>query len=281
MKGFKDSSGKFHPMNDSKGVRKSRDQSTKLEGVRMKRTPIKKKYKFPLFSLWDTQTDRFLGSGRNEKDLELTLEDGITFLVEGSPDPEMTEEQSYKMSGLTNGNIKKQIEYLNAFGLKVINHPKEIPDEGDEQSVEALGEQDYEEVERKAREFSFPLKQKKIIGEELGDEDFDIISHNPKWKLTHIITDDGEFYVFPDEDSAITFGRQSIRDTASEYIPDEGSPNRDEYINLSDDDLVEKIIDEQSDFGQRSELGAIAQSVAGYDGQFHELSDGTIAFQIS
>jgi len=37
MKGFKDSSNKFHPITSSKGVRKSRDQKTKKKGVRLKR----------------------------------------------------------------------------------------------------------------------------------------------------------------------------------------------------------------------------------------------------
>lgn len=37
MKGFKDSNNKFHPITQSKGVRKSRDQSTKTEGIRLKR----------------------------------------------------------------------------------------------------------------------------------------------------------------------------------------------------------------------------------------------------
>ena len=37
MKGFKDKEGKFRPTENKKGVRKSRDQSTKTEGVRLKR----------------------------------------------------------------------------------------------------------------------------------------------------------------------------------------------------------------------------------------------------
>lgn len=38
MKGFKDSSNKFHPITDSKkGVRKSRDQSAKSQGVKLER----------------------------------------------------------------------------------------------------------------------------------------------------------------------------------------------------------------------------------------------------
>ena len=37
MKGFKDSSGKFHPITDSKGVRKSRDQTVKLTGVKTRK----------------------------------------------------------------------------------------------------------------------------------------------------------------------------------------------------------------------------------------------------
>ena len=144
--GHKAKDGKFHPHTPYNGIRKSRDQITKTEGVRMKRISKKTKYKYPYFSLWDTQTDRFLGSGRNEKNLQLTLEDGITFLVEGSDDPEQTEEESYKQSGLKDGNVKKQIEYLRAFGLQVINHPRKIALEGDEESVESLGEQKYEEI---------------------------------------------------------------------------------------------------------------------------------------
>ena len=37
MKGFKDSSGKFHPINQSKGVRSKRDTIEKTKGVRLKR----------------------------------------------------------------------------------------------------------------------------------------------------------------------------------------------------------------------------------------------------
>jgi len=38
MKGFKDSSNKFHPITDyKKGVRKSRDQKTKQEGVKIRK----------------------------------------------------------------------------------------------------------------------------------------------------------------------------------------------------------------------------------------------------
>lgn len=37
MKGFKDSNNKFHPITQSKGVRKSRDQSAKTQGVKITR----------------------------------------------------------------------------------------------------------------------------------------------------------------------------------------------------------------------------------------------------
>jgi len=37
LKGFKDKDGKFHPMNNQKGVRKSRDQSTKTQGIKITR----------------------------------------------------------------------------------------------------------------------------------------------------------------------------------------------------------------------------------------------------
>jgi len=134
--------------------------------------------------------------------------------------------------------------------------------------------------DRKARVTKLPKDVLKTIKEDFATQDVELDHFNPKWKLYEVNIDDGRFFLFPDEESAIAFGRQSIRDTASEYIPEKGSPQRDEYINLSDDELVEKIIEEQSNFGQRSELGAIAQSVAGYDGEFHELSNGWIGFQI-
>ncbi len=37
MKGFKDSSNKFHPITQTKGVRKSRDQKAKQQGIRIER----------------------------------------------------------------------------------------------------------------------------------------------------------------------------------------------------------------------------------------------------
>lgn len=37
MKGFKDSKGKFHPITEYKGVRKSRDQSVKSTGIKIER----------------------------------------------------------------------------------------------------------------------------------------------------------------------------------------------------------------------------------------------------
>ncbi len=37
MKGFKDSNNKFHPINQSKGVRKSRDQKSKQDGVKLRK----------------------------------------------------------------------------------------------------------------------------------------------------------------------------------------------------------------------------------------------------
>ena len=59
MKGFKDSSGKFHPMTDSKGVRKSRDQSAKTQGVKIER---KKKEgvlgkDFHIYRIWSFESD--------------------------------------------------------------------------------------------------------------------------------------------------------------------------------------------------------------------------------
>ncbi len=54
LKGFKDSSGKFHPITDYKGVRKSRDQSAKLQGVKIDR---KKRYKKDIEDIISTETE--------------------------------------------------------------------------------------------------------------------------------------------------------------------------------------------------------------------------------
>jgi len=37
LKGFKDSNNKFHPITSSKGVRKSRDQNSKQQGVKIRK----------------------------------------------------------------------------------------------------------------------------------------------------------------------------------------------------------------------------------------------------
>lgn len=269
MKGFKDSSGKFHPINQSKGVRSRRDTTKKTQGVRKAKNRFHPKgYKPPTFGKkkpegkWEI-TETSYGSKNVVRD-----HDEVTIYDDNGQEVVKWIRDEWEEDPSVIPAIKNAIKLANEGKIDELK--------------QRIGFTERGTVDRKAREFDLPLKQRKIIAKELSDEDFVILDQNPRWKLTHIVVDDGaEYYVFPDEDSAIAFGRQSIRDTASEYIPDEGSPLRDEYINLSDDDLVEKIIEEQSDFGQRSELGAVAQSVAGYDGSFTELSDGTIAFRVS
>ena len=122
----------------------------------------------------------------------------------------------------------------------------------------------------------------KVIREGFDNEfgDIELDHYNPKYKLYEVYVDADRYYMFPDEDSAIKFGRQSIRDTATEYIPDKGTENYDEWVGLSEDDLVDKIIEEQGGYGGSSELSAIAKSVASYDGEYGELSNGWIIFRI-
>jgi len=50
MKGFKDSSGKFHPITEYKGVRKSRDQKAKTKGVKI--NAIRKAYDRGTWGYW-------------------------------------------------------------------------------------------------------------------------------------------------------------------------------------------------------------------------------------
>ncbi len=64
MKGFKDSNNKFHPITSSKGVRKSRDQSAKLQGVRMKRTSTKN-----IEKLWEFKPET-TSEGRSDREYD-------------------------------------------------------------------------------------------------------------------------------------------------------------------------------------------------------------------
>ena len=50
MKGFKDENKIFHPIRDTKGVRKSRDQSAKQEGVRIRKK--KEKFETRTYKVW-------------------------------------------------------------------------------------------------------------------------------------------------------------------------------------------------------------------------------------
>lgn len=253
MKGFtKD--GKFHPIKPYNKVRKSRDQKEKTQGVR------KARYRHQEHAIQD-----------------LTKTKSYWNVVLENPRAE---------SGTTThiielGKMANKDDVINALmRMQKDGHFMYFPKDLQPpylHSIERLKRDPSTE-----RQFPLSLKMRKAIVEGLDTFDFVILDQNSRWKLTHIVDDNGyEYFVFPDEDSAIEFGRQSIRDTASEYIPDKGTPHYDEYINLDEDELVEKIIEEQSDFGQRSELGAVAQSVAGYDGEFTEFSDGSIAFRIS
>jgi len=302
MKGHMEKDG-FHPHKTYKGVRKSRDQQDKTKGTKIRKARNQDLVYAESYNMgqnikvvghgndWMLLVDRnVVGRATTQKEIfemydkvNVHPETGSTrFFDPRSPrsfkerkvrDDEavITDEQSH--------DIQNRIDLVmdKTKDEKLLKELEDIRD-----SIPCSCDR------RKKRELSFktsfPLSKamRMAIVEGLNTNDFVVLDQNKRWKLTHIVVDSGaEFYVFPDEDSAIEFGRQSIRDTATEYIPDKGTPQYDEYKNLDEDELVEKIIQEQSDFGQRSELGAIAQSVAGYDGQYSELSDGSIAFQIS
>ena len=265
--------GKFHPHIEYKGVRKSRDQQVKTQGIKIRKERI-------------FQDDPDAVSKLEVKLARLEKEKAYWKGLKSVPRTYQANEpdgakRSFMLPNL-NANIRtvrQKIELIKGRQEKNIGLERKTTFKNGRKVFY------YEEVEKKKRDPH--IKGKKLPKEvvqgakdDLGGTDVEVENYNPKWKLYEVYVDSDRYYFFPDEESAIKFGRQSIRDTASEYIPDEGSPNRAEYINLSDDDLVEKIIEEASEYGQRSELGAIAQSVASADGQYHELPDGWIAFQI-
>jgi len=57
MKGFKDSNNKFHPITQTKGVRKSRDQTAKTIGIRLKKD-VKRKESLQDLIDWNVKHDR-------------------------------------------------------------------------------------------------------------------------------------------------------------------------------------------------------------------------------
>ncbi len=311
MKGHMEKDG-FHPHTQSKGVRKSRDQKEKTQGVKIrkrsdftndiafrvekdktfgKREIFTEGFSTAVKTLEEENADRIVNQRTGEV---LSKEDIETQRMElKKRDRKAIENLTNKDKQILRDWVKQNPNWTsiddlpNKIFIPLVSSAGDNIDKRVEIQVEAIDfmksvtpKSKKQMHERKAKETKLPKDVLKIIKEDFATQDVELDHFNPKWNLYEVNIDDGRFFLFPDEESAIAFGRQSIRDTASEYIPEKGNPQRDEYINLSDDELVEKIIDEQSDFGQRSELGAIAQSVAGYDGEFHELSNGWIGFQI-
>ena len=296
--------GKFHPHTEyKKGTRKSRDQQVKTQGVKVERKArdqevcvVCDKNKTNIdYSFMREQdlTDEWVCKNCSTKINKREIDN--PFVNRKARDQDLVYAESYNrgqnIKVVGHGNDWMLLVDRNVVGrattqeeiLKMYDKANTYPETGSLQSFDPRSPRSFRE--RKARDPH--IKGKKLPKEvvqgakdDLGGTDVEVENYNPKWKLYEVYVDSDRYYFFPDEESAIKFGRQSIRDTASEYIPDEGSPQRAEYINLSDDDLVEKIIEEQSEYGQLSELGGIAKSVAGADGQYHELPNGWIAFQI-
>jgi len=262
--------GKFHPHTEyKKGTRKSRDQKAKQDGVKIER---KKRYNV---------CDPFLEDPASHKPDDAKHTNQIMYSLGDESCASVLTDEEFSMLLTDNqvantfspiGDTATKWQQDDAFRKRIIDRAQELIEE------QKQGERNKRDPHIKGKKL--PKEVVQGAKDDLGGTDVEVESYNPKWKLYEVYVDSDRYYFFPDEESAIKFGRQSIRDTASEYIPDEGSPQRAEYINLSDDDLVEKIIEEQSDYGQRSELGAVAQSVASADGQYHEFANGWIAFQI-
>ena len=246
MKGFtKD--GKFHPIKPYNKVRKSRDQKAKTQGIRKQRLP---------------QQEHVIPDLRKTKSYwQVVLENP-------------REESGTTTHIVELGKMANKDDVINALmRMQKDGHFMYFP-----QDLQPPYLHTIERLKRDPNQL--PKEVVKGAMEDLGGTDVEVESYNPKWKLYEVYVDEDRYYFFPDEDSAVAFGRQTIRDTATEYIPDKGTEKYDEYKNLDGEELVEKIIEEQSNYGLESELSAVAKSVAGYDGQYTELPNGWIAFRI-
>ena len=272
MKGFT-RDHKFIPITPytKKGTRKSRDQNAKSEGVRLAR-------------IFQDDPDAVEKLERKLEELEKQKAywKGLKPLPRtyGINEPDGAK-RSFMLPNLnaTIRDVRMKIAKIKERQEKNIGLERKTTFKD---GRKVFYYQEVKQDERKARDTTknMPYKIMNAIMQDFNTTRISISSFNPKWNLYEVYTDDGRFYIFPDEESALKFGRQSIRDTATEYIPDEGSESYDEWKGLSQNQLVDKIIEQASDYGQTSELGAIAKSVASYDGQYHTLPDGWIAFRI-
>jgi len=84
MKGFKDKSGKFRPTENKKGIHMSRDQTAKMEGIRMKRTTQlnHKKWGFDLTKFKPNGFEKVLSKLGI---LEGSVTDDMGTLLDGTP----------------------------------------------------------------------------------------------------------------------------------------------------------------------------------------------------
>ena len=311
MKGFT-RDHKFVPMTDYKKVtRKSRDQSTKSIGVKVERKKRNNSFKIgDVVKYWDDEKGKITYiryDSKTQKPLQYKINgkfvqpDSIrkarTVTIPKLHRVPQQEEGRVKfwaedgdiIASLVDGSFPEEMEVritTDEDSFSVVGH-RSIMDKWSFDEFKNFADKHLERHELMRKKRDPHIKGKKLPKEvvqgamdDLGGTDVEVERYNPKWKLYEVYVDSDRYYFFPDEESAIKFGRQSIKDTATEYIPDKESENYDEWKNLSKRDLVEKIMEEQSEFGQLSELGAVAKSVAGADGQYHELPNGWIAFQI-
>jgi hypothetical protein len=74
MKGHKDSDGTFHPHTPYKGIRKSRDQTSKTEGIRLKRDKYKIEYSDETDYMNNHYSQMFLKTGIVEETIKEEME---------------------------------------------------------------------------------------------------------------------------------------------------------------------------------------------------------------
>ncbi|MCP6727435.1 MAG: hypothetical protein KJI69_05500 [Patescibacteria group bacterium] len=144
-RGFKDSNNKFHPITDSKGVRKSRDQKVKTQGVRLKRK--NPRITFTLLDKTENQLYRLRDELSDQQEQETWQEvNGVIDKI-----------QNYKMKyyGGTgskfNPERKKRYDVCEAFLEDPASHRGDEPDHtnqvmyslGDESCASVLSDEEF------------------------------------------------------------------------------------------------------------------------------------------
>jgi hypothetical protein len=143
-KGFKDSDGKFHPIQNKNGVRKSRDQNVKSQGIKVRK---KKDVELDVSNPLNENT-----TPRRTKAMLMKLD---------MKDPVLTEKEINWMKNNINGSFMNSKGKTNEFGMKVqeiINNR-----EGGYRITDEQSQKGFDWLKKKPQQNMMGFREKDIV----------------------------------------------------------------------------------------------------------------------